>query len=470
MWRGPVLRTDALFAVSLSSSDGENQNDHLHPAGPAAPCFFSTPCRKNGPNGERIMLESEYIGVAGAAGIWHAWAEAANAFRGRSASAVRIGNTQHREMTMIQRWGQKFPNRRSRRLRHVFFASVIFAFTPGRAHPQVLRWIDAKSLAIEGKGWADTKRYYDRLPRQAEGVVRQPVWDLSHDSAGMLIHFASDTPELQVRWTLTSAFLAAPNMSASGMSGLDLYVRFDGGLHWLAAVRPGASREGNAGVLFENIPVERREFLLYLPLCNGIESLQLGIPESRKLEPVVRSGEPLVFYGTSIVQGGCVMRPGMAYPAILGRRLDRAIINLGFSGNGRAEPEMASFLAELDPAAYVLDCLPNLGGNDVERLEVFVNILRQRHPATPIFLVENLEYPDGIIIPARKMSYEKANQTLHEIYTRLSRTDGNLHYFPGRNLIGTDGEATVDGVHPTDLGAMRMADQMEPALRQALAD
>ena len=164
------------------------------------------------------------------------------------------------------------------------------------------------------------------------------------------------------------------------------------------------------------------------------------------------------------------MRPGMAYPAILGRRLDRAIINLGFSGNGRAEPEMASFLAELDPAAYVLDCLPNLGGNDVERLEVFVNILRQRHPATPIFLVENLEYPDGIIIPARKMSYEKANQTLHEIYTRLSRTDGNLHYFPGRNLIGTDGEATVDGVHPTDLGAMRMADQMEPALRQALAD
>jgi hypothetical protein len=81
VWRGPVLRTDALFAASLSSSDGENQNDHLHPAGPAAPCFFSTQCRKNGPNGERIMLESEYIGVAGAAGIWHAWSEAADAFR-----------------------------------------------------------------------------------------------------------------------------------------------------------------------------------------------------------------------------------------------------------------------------------------------------------------------------------------------------------------------------------------------------
>jgi hypothetical protein len=325
-------------------------------------------------------------------------------------------------------------------------------------------------LAIEGKGWADTKSFYDRLPRQAEGVVRQPVWDLSHDSTGMLFHFTSDTPELQVRWTLTSAQLALSNMSASGVSGLDLYVRLDGGWHWLAAVRPGASRDRNAGVFFENIPAERREFLLYLPLYNGIESLQLGIPESRTLEPIVRSGKPLVFYGTSIVQGGSAMRPGMAYPAILGRRLDRAIINLGFAGNGRAEPEMALLLAELDPAAYVLDCLPNLGWDDVKRLEPFVEILRKNHPTTPIFLVENLEYPDGSAIPARKMSYAIGNRNLCGIYDRLSRMDHQLYYVSAQDLIGTDGEGTVDGVHPTDLGAMRMADKMEPLLRRVLSD
>jgi hypothetical protein len=346
---------------------------------------------------------------------------------------------------------------------------VSIAVSAGQEHLQGMKWLDAKSLPIEGKGWADTKGYYDRLPRQAEGVVRQPIWDLSHDSAGLLIHFTSDTPELQVRWTLTSPQLALNNMATSGVSGLDLYVRLESGWHWLAAVRPGATRDGNAGVFFENVPAKQREFLLYLPLYNGIESLQLGIPGTCELKPVARSGRPLVFYGTSIVQGGSAMRPGMAYPAILGRRLDRSIINVGFAGNGRAEPEVAALLAEIDPAAYVLDCLPNLGPNEVKRLEPFVATLREKHPMTPIILVASLEYPDGDIIPARKMGYEEANENLHSIYLRLRHTDDNLYYVPGRDLIGVDGEGTVDGVHPTDLGLMRMVDKIEPVLRQALA-
>ncbi|HXQ79852.1 MAG TPA: SGNH/GDSL hydrolase family protein [Opitutaceae bacterium] len=351
---------------------------------------------------------------------------------------------------------------------YLCLAVLSFASAADQPAPAELTWLDARTLPLEGKGWADTKSFYDRLPRQAEGVVRQPVWDLSHDCAGLLFHFASDTPELRARWTLTSAQLASGNMSASGVSGLDLYVRLDGGWHWLAAVRPGASREGNEGVLFEKVPAERREFLLYLPLYNGIESLQFGIPGTRKLEAVASPGKPIVFYGTSIVQGGSAMRPGMAYPAIIGRRLDRAVVNLGFSGNGRAEPEMASLLAQLDPAAYVLDCLPNLAWDQVQRLEPFVGILRQRHPATPIFLVENLEYPDGAVIQARRMGYDVGNQELREIFTRLSLADRNLHLVPAKDLIGSDGEATVDGVHPTDLGTMRMADKIEPLLRGAL--
>jgi len=130
---------------------------------------------------------------------------------------------------------------------------------------------------------------------------------------------------------------------------------------------------------------------------------------------------------------------------------------------------MASLLAELDPAAYVLDCLPNLGPEGVKRLEPVVGILRKKHPATPIVLIENLEYPDGVEIPARKMGYDAANQNLRGIYERLVRSDRNLYYVSAPGLIGTDGEATVDGVHPTDLGAMRMADRIEPLLRSALA-
>jgi hypothetical protein len=350
----------------------------------------------------------------------------------------------------------------------VAFAGLPLLPAAGQDRPPVLQWLDAKTLPVEGKGWTDTKSFFDRLPRSAEGVVRAPVWDHSHETAGMLYHFSSDTPELRVRWTLTSSELALHTLPATSTSGLDLYVKLDTGWHWMAAVRPGNTREGNSGVFFEQLAAQKREFLLYLPLYNGIESLEFGIPASRKLEPVARTGKPIVIYGTSITQGGNAMRPGMAYPALLGRHLDREVINLGFSGNGKAEPEVATFLAELDPAAYVLDCLPNLSSDQVKRVEPFVGLLRKKHPVTPIFLMENLEYPDGAVIPARKKLYVESNQNLREIYERLGYTDPNLYYISARDLLGSDGEATVDGIHPTDLGIMRMVEKMEPILRRVL--
>ena len=177
-----------------------------------------------------------------------------------------------------------------------------------------------------------------------------------------------------------------------------------------------------------------------------------------------------MFYGTSIVQGGCASRPGMAYPAILSRRLDRPQINLGFSGNALSEPEVARFLAELDPAAYVLDPLPNMTGKLVaERLEAFIQTLRQSHPKTPIVLVENVQYADGEFVAPRRERYSESNARLREIYQRLTKAgDKRLFCVPTEKLIGDDGDGTVDGTHPTDLGFVRMADAIEPTLRRAL--
>ncbi|MBL9216259.1 MAG: SGNH/GDSL hydrolase family protein [Opitutaceae bacterium] len=328
-----------------------------------------------------------------------------------------------------------------------------------------LAWIDARELAVEGRAWDDTEEFYDRLPRRARGVVRDPVWDLSRDSAGLAVHFAGATPALRARWTLRRSQLAMTHMPASGVSGLDLYFRDAGAWRWLAAVRPDAGVEA-AGVLFERVAPARREYLLYLPLYNGLRSLQLGVPRGCRLEPVVRRERPLVFYGTSILQGACVSRPGLAYPALLGRRLDRPVVNLGFSSNGKAEPEMAELLAGLDPAMYVLDCMPNLRPDEVARVGPLVDTLRARHPALPIVLVENLEYPGGILIPLRQ-EYRVTNPLLREIHARR-RGDPHLHLLSARDLLGHDGEATTDGVHPNDLGAMRMAERLEPHLRRAL--
>ncbi len=334
-----------------------------------------------------------------------------------------------------------------------------------------LLWRDARELAIEGKGWSDTKDFYDRLPARAETQVRQNVWNLAHDSAGMCVRFVTDATTISARWTLRRDALAMPHMPATGVSGLDLYVKEQGRWHWVGNGRPAKTVEEK--VLVKGLKPGRREYVLYLPLYNGVQEVKIGVPEGAALErgiPRLPGVKPIVFYGTSILQGGCASRPGMAYPAILGRYLDWPTINLGFSGNALSEPEVAQLLAELDPAVYVLDPLPNMTAEIVaERYEHLVRTLREAHPATPIVMVENVEYADGNFVEARRKRFSSANAKLGEIHKRLVKAgEKKLFYVSASKLLGADGEATVDGTHPTDLGFVRMADAIEPALRRAL--
>jgi lysophospholipase L1-like esterase len=329
-----------------------------------------------------------------------------------------------------------------------------------------------REATLEGKGWSDTKHIYDRWPARAETIVRTNVWSLGHDSAGLCTRFATDAAAISVRWTLRRESLAMAHMPASGVSGVDLYVKKDGGWRWLGSGRPDKSPV-NEKSLATGMKPERREYLLYFPLYNGIEELKIGVPQEATFSPATprpSGAKPIVFYGTSILQGGCASRPGMAYPAILGRRLDLPHINLGFSGNAWSEPEVARLLAELDPSVYVLDSLPNMTAKSVaERMEPFVKILRQAHPKTPIVLVENVLYPDGDFVLLRYERYTTANARLREAYQHLTKAgDKHLLYVSATELIGKDGEGTVDGTHPTDLGFMRMADAIEPALHRAL--
>jgi lysophospholipase L1-like esterase len=331
-------------------------------------------------------------------------------------------------------------------------------------------WSDARELTIEGKGWTDTTSFYDRLAARAEKLVPPAVWRLSHDSAGLEVRFASDATQIAVRWTLRKESLAMPHMPASGVSGLDLYVKQKGRWHWIGAARPEKTRT-NESVLVKGLTPMKREFALYLPLYNGVYNVKIGVAEGEILEPAPPAKKkPIVFYGTSIVQGGCASRPGMAYPAILGRRLNWPTINLGFSGSAHSEPELANLLAELDPAIYVLDPLPNMTDEMIAaRMESFVTTLRQAHPRTPIVLVESIDFPAGEFVAQTRDRVAGKNAKLKEIHQRLIKSgQKRIFYVPAKKLIGGDGEATVDGVHPTDLGFIRMADALEPVVRRAL--
>lgn len=331
----------------------------------------------------------------------------------------------------------------------------------------------AQCLPIEGKGWVETGHPFDRLPAKAKEVVRPPVWTLAQDSAGLRFRFVTDADALRARWSLRRTDrLAMTHMPASGVSGVDLYIRDAGRWRWLAVGRP-EDPALNECLLVSGLGREKREYLLYLPLYNGIGSIELGLPAGAVLQPAPArySLRPaIVFYGTSVLQGGCASRPGMAYPSILGRRLDWPTVNLGFSGNGKAEPEMAQLVAELDPAAFVVDTLGNLDVTQAnERMEPFIKTLRARHPTTAIVLVEGINYADTSFIESLRIKVAERNGFLRKLYDRMrAGGDRHIHYVPSSHLLGGDGDDTVDGTHPTDLGFLRMADGMEPVLREAL--
>jgi len=330
-----------------------------------------------------------------------------------------------------------------------------------------IRWHDVRDWGVEGKGWEDTDRYFDRLPLRAKDIVRKPVWNLSRNSSGMSVRFESNSDTIWCRWKLSNKLLSKPHMPATGVSGVDLYARDKHGhWRWLAIGKP-KQVEMEQKLVFGLTP-DKHDYMLYLPLYNGVEALEIGVTAKADLQPrSPRKGKPVVFYGTSIMQGGCASRPGMCHTAILGRRLDRPTINLGFSGQGRMEAEIAKLLAELDASVYVIDCLPNMNGTTVaQRTEPLVRILRKAHAKTPIVLVEDRTLSNAFLIPSKQKYHAQNRAALRKAYDNLTSSGvKELYYVHGEHLLGDDGDATVDGSHPTDLGFMRLADAMETVLR-----
>ncbi len=338
------------------------------------------------------------------------------------------------------------------------------------ASQQELVWHPITASQVHGLGWKDTEFPFDRLPARAKALVRAPVWDLARHSSGVYVDFETDSSRISIRWSLTSDRLAMSHMPATGVSGVDLYLNNGSGWHYLSTGRPNAV--ANTIALATELPTGLNKYRIYFPLYNGTKSLEIGVAEGAEFRIADFTNsrvKPVVIYGTSITQGGCASRPGMSYSAILGRRLGVRMINLGFSGNGKAEPEVAELIAELDPSVFILDPLPNLFADDVSsRLPEFIKILRSKHPDTPILLVESPLFPDAIVSHTRAERVEKSNVNLRQIHSdRVALGDRHLWLVPSCNFTLDGGEDTVDSLHPTDTGFIKLADTIEIALRDS---
>lgn len=336
--------------------------------------------------------------------------------------------------------------------------------------PVDLVWHSLEEWSCEGQGWPreEFASRFDRLPSRAEGLVPDAVWRLSRHSAGMSFRFTTDSTDIHFRYEVGSRTLAKPHMPATGASGIDLYAFDEGQWKWVDVTKPkGQKTEHTVAGLDPGM----RSYLVYLPLFNSTESLEIGVLKSAKLEVVEpRSEKPIIFYGTSITHGASASRPGMNHVAILGRRLNRPVINLGFAGNGKMEVELGALLAEIDAAVYVIDCLPNMNGKLVaERAEPLVRKIREVRPDTPILLVEDRSFTNSWIFAAHRERHQENRASLIRAFdTLVSSGVTGLFYLEGNDLLGDDTIAATDGSHPSDLGFLRQADAFEPILKKAL--
>ena len=198
-----------------------------------------------------------------------------------------------------------------------------------------------------------------------------------------------------------------------------------------------------------------------MPLYNGVKSLQIGVPEGSRFDFVRPSAEkPVVIYGTSIAQGACASRPGMAWSNILQRRLDMPVVNLGFSGNGQLDEGFFKLLSEVDAAIYVIDCMPNMTNDRVKlirpRLEQGIRILRSKSKA-PVLLVEHDGYMGFYASDKKREEFQETNEQLRAVYDSMKDDVENLYYMTFDELA-LSMDSQVDGVHATDLGMQQYAD------------
>ncbi|MEY3435648.1 MAG: hypothetical protein RL335_104 [Bacteroidota bacterium] len=344
-----------------------------------------------------------------------------------------------------------------------FFFFILLTTSSVAQNTPLKSWVPA-TAEIHGRWWnSGYKETYDRMPASAEGEVRKEVWDLSRRGAGLHLLFRSNAPEIIVRYTVSNT-LQMPHMPATGVSGVDLYAKDKSGSWGWSA---GKYNFGDTiSFTFSGFAAETiRDHVLYLPMYNHIKWLEVKYPASSSFEVVTeKDSKPVVVYGTSIANGACATRPGLGWTNILSRLIDKSVINLAFSGNGRLEYEVYKYIGEIDASLFILDCLPNMSGDVYikegilrRRLDSSFQYLRSLHPNTPILFTEHAGYGDEDMNAKKKETYMAANAVLLSYYESLKRAGVKNIGYLSKKEIGLTIESTVDGIHPNDIGMMENA-------------
>ncbi len=337
-----------------------------------------------------------------------------------------------------------------------------------------LRWHepDTTPFRLAGFPWFEQDRIYRRLPIADRENLPEAVDLLADNTAGGQIAFQTDSRQVAIRVELAGP-AEMNHMPATGQCGFDLYIGSPRNLRYQSTSVYDRLLTDYEALLFDHPDASMRCLTLNFPLYQGVKRVQIGLTPEAELEPPppwAMEGQ-IVIYGTSVTQGGCASRPGMAYTNILSRALNTEVINLGFSGSGKGEPDVIRTLASVpDPKLYILDYEANTTGDLGQTLPEAIQTIRANHRKVPILVVSRIAFAKDLTHDDARTTGE-TNRVLQAEVVAAKRRAGDtlVHFLDGSTLLGPDfDECTVDGVHPSDLGFMRMARSMEPVIQAIL--
>ncbi|MDW7657474.1 MAG: SGNH/GDSL hydrolase family protein, partial [Bacillota bacterium] len=212
---------------------------------------------------------------------------------------------------------------------------------PGSVLSEDLQWYDPQQVPelLFGLNWFDQERLYRRLPKAWAEPFPEAVERLAWHTSGAQLRFLTDSPSLTLRARLSGP-PSMVHMPATGQCGFDCYLDDGQGLYYYSTTKYPNQNVDQTIQLFKFSETRLRQVAVHFPLYLGVDKVEVGIePDATVFEPwPYPSSQRLVFYGTSITQGGCAARPGMSYTNIIGDILNMSCINLGFSGSGKGEP------------------------------------------------------------------------------------------------------------------------------------
>ena len=334
------------------------------------------------------------------------------------------------------------------------------------------KWHDAADLTIIGKP-IPTAKPFARIDTAVYKFNDKTIDRYANYSTGLAVMFETDSRSIKAKWT-TGGENSGANMAAIGQKGLDLYIMRDG--KWVFA-GTGSPKMGKApfnqheGTIVADMAEGAKQCLLYLPLFDRVDALEIGLDEGASLKPIDNPFRyNIIVHGSSITHGASASRPGMTYPARLGRDNGLYCMNLGFSGMCKLQKEYARYLADIkDVDAFIFDAFSNpLADVIYANFNEFVDIVRAAHPGVPMIFLQT-ERREVRNFSLKREETEAAKQkAAAEVVTARMKTDKHIYFIDSEGFLGDEHIATADGTHPTDLGFTYMLEVISPKIKKIL--